>query len=121
MQHSHLNVYIIHRNIVPLNSPAPPIYYVPVLRSTDNCTPPQLTPPCTIAEYHLHQRALSDDRGTPVIGQAFAGPMSPVQVSNEGCVFALAIPNSLICDVCVSCTVMWCGSYSKPFCESNSS
>jgi hypothetical protein len=58
---------------------APPIYYVPVLRSTDNCTPPQLTPPCTIAEYHLHQRALSDDRGTPVIGQAFAGPMSPVQ------------------------------------------
>lgn len=61
---------------------APPIYYVPVLRAVDNCTPPQLTPPCTAAEYHLHvdQKALTDDRGTPMIGQAFAGPMSPAQV-----------------------------------------
>ena len=59
---------------------APPIYYVPVLRAADNCTPPQLTPPCTFSQYHLHQATLSDDRGTPMIGQAFAGPMSPAQV-----------------------------------------
>ena len=59
---------------------APPMYYVPVLRAADNCTPPQLTPPCTIAEYRVHHGTLSDDRGTPVIGQAFAGPMSPAQV-----------------------------------------
>lgn len=59
---------------------APPIYYVPVLRATDNCTPPQLTPPCTIAEFDQRQGTLTDDRGTPMIGQAFAGPMSPAQV-----------------------------------------
>ena len=46
----------------------------------DNSTPPQLGTPCTWEDYLLQEEVLSDDSGTPIVGQAFAGPMSPSEV-----------------------------------------
>ena len=56
----------------------PEIYYVPVLRSEDNSTPPQLFSPCTLPELANQSPLLnSSDITSPIVSHALAGPMSP--------------------------------------------
>ena len=75
------------RVLVPLSflTPiAPEVYYIPVLRAVDNSTPPQLGSPCTSEGYTQQQeRTVVGSPLTPIVGQAFAGPMSPSKVSKS--------------------------------------
>ena len=56
----------------------PEIYYVPVLRSVDNSTPPQLFSPCTLLELGSQSPWLNCSTvSSPIVEHALAGPMSP--------------------------------------------
>ena len=62
-----------HSNINTCIQTEPENFYVSVLRSVDNSSPPHLSSPCK-----LHEISPSLDKtGTPVVGHALAGPMSP--------------------------------------------
>lgn len=79
--------YILVIFWVPLE---PEIYYIPVLRSVDNSTAPQLFSPCTLPEL-TNQSPLFNGSSTsvagtvtvssPIVGHALAGPMSPSQAN----------------------------------------
>ena len=83
-------IYCFHMNIssnlwLPLFYLAPSIYYIPVIRTPDNSSPPSLGSPCAMNlsddNTDMQVVAVDDDiTGSPIIGQAFAGPLSPAQV-----------------------------------------
>lgn len=56
-------------------STEPKLYFVPVLRTEDNCTPPRLGKPSTLEQ--LEQESLDDESGLPLVSNGLAGPMSP--------------------------------------------
>ena len=74
--------------ILVIFSPSEPeIYYVPVLRSVDNSTPPQLFSPCTLPELTNQSPLLNGSSSSatgvssPIVGHALAGPMSPLRAN----------------------------------------
>ena len=60
----------------------PDLYYVAVIRATDNSLTPYLGSPCKMEGQSTEERRRETLLSSPVIGHALAGPMSEAKVSD---------------------------------------